>query len=181
MFGEQFDILRELKQIREHRRCSFDETDDDYRTYHNLEDLIYIVGLSGYENHFPHQKSLGFRFRISLARALAVNPEIILIDESFKLMEPVTKTEILELIISISTGLNKTILITSTSISDAAIVSDKVLLMKKNPGSIFKEIQIEKDQSQKGIIFSENFTKIKDLIENAFRKENIVNTLDISI
>ena len=50
----------------------------------NINNIISLVGLNGYENHFPDNASIGFRFRISLARALIINPKFILIDDSLK-------------------------------------------------------------------------------------------------
>ena len=78
--------------------------------------LVHLVGLEGYENHYPNNKSLGFRFRIAIARALAVNPKIILLDEPFAAMDQKTKLEMLQLIVDLNKETKTTILLATSNL-----------------------------------------------------------------
>ncbi len=93
--------------------------------------IINLVGLEGYESHFPNNKSLGFRFRIALARALASGLKIILIDEPFSKMDQRTRMEMLQLIVDINEETKTTVLFATSNLSEATLISHSVLLMKK--------------------------------------------------
>ncbi len=131
-----------------------------------IEKLISIVGLDGYQNHFPHDKSLGFRFRISLARALAVEPQLLLLDDPLKNLNNQTKKEIKQLIHIITGELHTNIILTTTNIHDSISISDEIYLMKKNPGMIIEQISIDKLKlNEKN---GDYFTSLKGQIEKAF-------------
>ena len=146
------------------------------------QSLINLVGLKGYENHFPHNKSLGFRFRIALARALTLNPTLILIDDSFKTMDSETREEMYNLLINISIELKKVFVISTTNVVEAIRLSNMILLMSSKPGRIIKEIISEPENILKEETFkSEKFTHLKNEIENAFRNAKIINTINFSV
>jgi NitT/TauT family transport system ATP-binding protein len=146
------------------------------------QDLVNLVGLKGYENHFPHNKSTGFRFRISLARALAQDPPLILIDDSFKAMDPETRGEIYNLLFNISTELKKTFVVATTNVVEAILLSNRILLMSTKPGKIIKEIASEPGNLLKEDLYkSEKFTYLKNQIENTFREAKIINTINFSV
>jgi len=119
-----------------------DSIDKDF-----AKSLINTVGLVGYENHFAKNKSLGFRFRISLARALAANPELLVIDEPFSEMDQRTKFEMLQLIVDINKKLGTTVLYSTSNISEALLISHRIFLMKKgSTGDLsFKKIEYNTD------------------------------------
>ncbi|MBL1213691.1 MAG: ATP-binding cassette domain-containing protein [Ignavibacteriae bacterium] len=105
-----------------------------------VEELASSVGLEGYSDHLPHNNSYGFRFRISLARALAVNPRLIVIDDSFKIMDGESREECYQLIKEINEKKGITFLIGTANISEALFLSNKILLLSKNPASIVETI-----------------------------------------
>lgn len=144
-------------------------------------ELIQLVGLTGYENHFPNNRSAGFRFRIALARALAVQPELILIDDCFKGIDRITKAEIFSLIEAAVTKYEIPVLFATTNITDAVLYSEKIILMNKNPGKIISEINNKSGNKDKKQLLSENFTSIKSEIENILKIGNQLSSLDISI
>ena len=98
-----------------------------------IKSLIALVGLEGYESFYPNNKSYGFRFRIALARSLAHQPDVILLDEPFNQMDIKTKQEILLLIRDAHKTLKTTFLLANTNITEALFLSDDIYLMKKNP------------------------------------------------
>jgi ABC-type nitrate/sulfonate/bicarbonate transport system ATPase subunit len=147
-----------------------------------LKELINLVGLEGYDNHFPNNKSYGFRFRISLARAIAHNPILICIDEPFNKVDDQTKFELYQTIREINKKLGKTFLFTTTNISEAIYLSEKMYLMSNSPGTILSHIDIPlaKDRD-KNIFQSEKFVTIRSKIESSFQSQLSENLLNISI
>ena len=133
-------------------------------TENELMGIISLVGLKGYEDHRPHNKSLGFRFRISLARVLILEPDLIVLDEPFDKMKPETKDEIYSLIIKINKEEGQRILLATTNISEAIFLSDKIYLMKKNPGEIIDEISLDEEKTPAKIY------QLRKEIEEKFRK-----------
>lgn len=137
----------------------------------DVKKIIKLVGLEGYENHIPNNKSLGFRFRISLARALVSKPSLIVLDEPFTQMDVQTKSEIYELVRKINNSEKQTILLGTTNITEAIYLSDKIVLMKKNPGEIIEEINVEfgKDRTL-DILDKEEFHSLRTRIEKIYKE-----------
>ena len=142
-------------------------------SYINLRELIDLTGLTSYENHFPFNKSYGFRFRISLARALAVSPQIIILDDPFKQMDSETKNEIFNLIKKIANVKRIKFFFASSNITEVAAISQKILLMNSKTGFISGEIIKNKD--------NQRVDEVKDAILNLLRKENMINAKNFSI
>lgn len=138
----------------------------------NLQEIIDLTGLTGYEDHFPHNKSYGFRFRISLARALAVSPPIIFLDNPFKLMDSETKDEIFKLINKIGSEKKIKFLLATSNITEAALLSDKILLINGKPGYLSGELIIDKHKH--------GSEQLKDEIREILQKENLTNTSNFS-
>lgn len=132
-----------------------------------INEIISLVGLTGYEDHFPNDKSLGFRFRISFARALAVNPKIILMDEPLKNLHGETKKEIITLICSLTKQLNLTILISTANVNEAISISNKIILMNSHPGKTIGEFEIDKTQNLQE--HTDYFISVKHSIEKSFK------------
>jgi ABC-type nitrate/sulfonate/bicarbonate transport system ATPase subunit len=103
-----------------------------------ISEIISLTELDGYEEHFPHEKSKGFRFRICLARCLAQSPEIIFMDESFRDIDDETKSELQELLIKVK-RLGVTIVYATSNINDIIKIADTVYLMNSNPLTITKK------------------------------------------
>jgi ABC-type nitrate/sulfonate/bicarbonate transport system ATPase subunit len=97
-----------------------------------LSKIVNIVGLKSYEKYYPNNNSFGFRLRISLARSLAANPALIILDDVFKLMDERTKEEMYELVCVISENEGKTFLIATSNIYESLLLSDKIYLLRQN-------------------------------------------------
>ncbi len=139
------------------------------------EHFISLVGLSGYEAYTPANKSLGFRFRISLAQALATFPKLILLDDCFKKMSEETRVELYQLTRKINEELEIPFLLASTNVNEALLLSTKVFLMKNNPGSIFETIDVNIDE------IPGKLNEYKNKVELLFRSKKIINTINFSI
>ncbi len=158
--------------------CRLETCRKNDRRY-EINDLISLVGLSGYENHYPHNDSFGFRFRISLARALLFNPVVLLLDDCFKKMDHTTREEIYKLVYEISREIGTYFLIATTNVSEAIRLSGRVLMMSKDPAKIYNEIHVPDE-----FIFdykSGKFTEYRRNIEDAFNRENQPGIINFSI
>ncbi len=107
------------------------------------QQLIELVGLKGFESHYPHQLSGGMRQRVNLARALAIDPEVMLMDEPFASLDAQTR-EVMQLeLIRIWTGRRKTVVFVTHQIDEAVFLSDRVVVLAARPGRIKDIIPID--------------------------------------
>ena len=147
-----------------------------------IQEIINLVELHGYEDHYPNNKSEGFRFRISLARALANDPNMIVIDEPFNNLNTSTRKEIYQLVRKVSKETNIPFLMGTTNITEAIFLSDKIYLMKKNPGEIIDQLNIDLPSDRKNeIMQTADFIKIRTTIENIFKEKTDRQLYNFSI
>ncbi len=91
---------------------------------------IELVGLVGYEESYPNQLSGGMQQRVGLARALAIEPEILLMDEAFSALDPLIRKEMQDELLDLQSELNKTIIFITHDLDEALKLGDKIALMK---------------------------------------------------
>jgi len=101
------------------------------------------VGLEKFASLFPKELSGGMKQRVSIARAFANDPEILLMDEPFAALDEQNKFILQEELLSIWEETKKTVLFITHSIDEALLLSDRILLMSSQPGRIVKEIRID--------------------------------------
>jgi NitT/TauT family transport system ATP-binding protein len=99
------------------------------------------VGLKTFETSYPHQLSGGMRQRVGLARALAVDADIILMDEPFSSVDEQTRRKFQEELLDLLRHKKKTVIFVTHSIEEAAYLSDQIVLLSARPGTISKIIQ----------------------------------------
>jgi NitT/TauT family transport system ATP-binding protein len=99
------------------------------------------VGLAGFEASYPHQLSGGMRQRVGLARALAVDAEIILMDEPFSSVDEQTRRKFQEDLLVLLRDRQKTVLFVTHSIEEAVYLSERVVLLSPRPGSVSRVVQ----------------------------------------
>lgn len=107
-----------------------------------VEQLIQMVGLRGFEDYYPHQISGGMRQRTSLARTLAYDPEVILMDEPFGALDAQTRMILQGELIKIWAETRKTIIFVTHDLNEAITLGERVILFSRRPGTIKAEYEV---------------------------------------
>ena len=107
------------------------------------QDFIQLVGLSGFEHHFPHELSGGMRQRANLARALTVDPDVLLMDEPFAALDAQTREIMQSELLRIWRSNRKTVLFITHQIDEAVYLSDKVVVMTARPGRVKAIVDVD--------------------------------------
>ncbi|MFO1184565.1 MAG: ABC transporter ATP-binding protein [Bauldia sp.] len=105
--------------------------------------MLNLVGLSGFERHYPHQLSGGMRQRAAIARALVFEPPILLMDEPFAALDAQTRLLIGDQIIGTVQSLAQTTLLVTHSLAEAVQLSDRVIVLSRRPGRVRRCIDID--------------------------------------
>jgi len=98
--------------------------------YARAQEVIELVNLKGWENHYPGQLSGGMQQRVGLARALAVNPEILLFDEPFSALDPLIRREMQDELITLQEQMHKTLIFITHDFAEALKLGDRIAIMK---------------------------------------------------
>lgn len=110
---------------------------------HDVNEIINLVGLSGFENSYPHQISGGMQQRASLARALVGHPKVLLLDEPLGALDAFTRMNLQDEILRIKKENNMTMLMVTHDVDEAIYMSDRVVVMSARPSKVEAVIDIE--------------------------------------
>jgi len=105
-------------------------------------DYLTRVGLADFENHYPHELSGGMQQRAGLARALAVNPAILLMDEPFGAVDAQTRQLLQEELLELWQSQRKTVIFITHSMDEAVYLSDRVVVMTPRPGKVAEILDV---------------------------------------
>ena len=140
----------------------------------NISDEIYLeksqfwlkrVGLEGYDNYFPNQLSGGMQQRVGLARALATDAEILLMDEAFSALDPLIRAEMQDVLIDLQLELKKTIVFITHDLDEALKIGERI--------SILRDGSIVQDDNPQKIILSPSDNYVSDFIKDINRSRVI--------
>ena len=111
--------------------------------------FIELVGLKGSEQKYPHHLSGGMRQRAAVARAMANNPKILLMDEPFAAVDAMTRQRLQEELTAISASERTTVLFVTHAIEEAVFLSDRVVVLSGRPGRVIADMKIELDRPRR--------------------------------
>ena len=140
----------------------------------NISDEIYLeksqfwlkrVGLEGYDNYYPNQLSGGMQQRVGLARALATDAEILLMDEAFSALDPLIRAEMQDVLIDLQLELKKTIVFITHDLDEALKIGERI--------SILRDGSIVQDDNPQKIILSPSDNYVSDFIKDINRSRVI--------
>jgi NitT/TauT family transport system ATP-binding protein len=136
------------------------------------KDVLGRVGLESFSTAYPHQLSGGMRQRVGIARALAAQPEVLLMDEPFGALDAQTRTVLQEELLRVWESERKTVLYVTHSIDEAVYMSDRVVLLTARPGRIKAEYSVELPRPRSMEMRAWNvYTKLSFEIWGALRDE----------
>jgi NitT/TauT family transport system ATP-binding protein len=115
---------------------------DKQKIAERTEHFVRMVGLSGFEKHFPSELSGGMQQRVNLARALAADPEVLLMDEPFAALDAQTREFMQAELLKIWSEAKKTVVFITHQINEAVYLADRVVVMSPRPGRIKDVFQI---------------------------------------
>ena len=105
--------------------------------------FVALVGLAGFEHNYPHELSGGMQQRVNLARALVMDPKILLMDEPFAALDAQTREAMQEELLRIWKAAGKTVLFITHQIDEAVYLSDRVVVLGRRPGRIREIVPID--------------------------------------
>src|SRR5438105_5039661 len=144
--------------------------------------FVDMVGLNGFENHYPYELSGGMQQRVNLARALVMDPKILLMDEPFASLDAQTREAMQEELLQIWLKAKKTVLFVTHQIDEAIYLSDRVIVFSGRPGRVKQSIPVTIERPRRLAVKREaHFHGIEDaiwsLIEEDVRAERNQVTL----
>jgi NitT/TauT family transport system ATP-binding protein len=138
--------------------------------------IIEMVGLRGFERHYPHELSGGMQQRVNLARALAVDPQILLMDEPFASLDAQTREIMQAELLGVWDKSQKTVLFITHHIGEAIFLSDRIIVMSARPGRVLAVIDVDLERPRaldvkRSARFVNYEEKIWRLLEQQVRRE----------
>ena len=138
-------------------------------------DFIRLVGLSGFEKSYPHQLSGGMQQRVGIARALAIEPDVLLMDEPFGALDAQTRLILQDELLRICAAYKATVMFITHDIEEAIYLSDQIVVMSRRPGEIkfVVDVNLPKPRDAYDVRSSPEFLALRSSIWKALRDEII--------
>ena len=128
-----------------------------------------IVDLNGYEKSYPHELSGGMKQRVGIARALANDPEILLMDEPFSALDEFTKRRLQGDILRIFGGSGKTVVFVTHDISEAVFLSDRIFLFSAHPARLVSAVKVDLPRPRENAVRkTPEFFRILEKVRDSF-------------
>ncbi|KEF37578.1 ABC-type nitrate/sulfonate/bicarbonate transport system, ATPase component [Schinkia azotoformans MEV2011] len=135
-------------------------------------DLLKEMNLENVEKKYPSELSGGMRQRVALVRTLSTNPKILLLDEPFSALDYQTKLKLEDLVFQTLKEYNKTALLVTHDIGEAIAMSDRVFLLKANPGEIAQSFIVPKELQDLTPFVARQHPKFSELFQTIWKELN---------
>ncbi|WP_247004119.1 ABC transporter ATP-binding protein [Halosolutus gelatinilyticus] len=135
--------------------------------------FIDMMDLAGFEEKYPKELSGGMKQRVALARTLAYDPKILLMDEPFGALDQPLRESLQDHLLDIWRNLEKTVIFITHDVEEAVYLSERVMIMTRHPGTkkTTTEIDIDRNQSREEIVMSGEYTATKNEVWQSLREE----------
>jgi len=148
--------------------------EDEVRYGESVKKYVELMGLDGFENHYPSQLSGGMKQRVAIARVLVNEPEVMLMDEPFAALDAQTRLSMQMLLLEVWERLRTTILFITHDIDEAVFLGDRICVMTARPGKMkaLVPVPLERPRYYEMVLtpaFNETKAKIFDLIKEETR------------
>jgi NitT/TauT family transport system ATP-binding protein len=137
-------------------------------------DFIDLVGLGGFEDSYPSQLSGGMKQRTAIARTLAINPKILLMDEPFGALDAQTRSLMQSELRRIWAFSPKTVIFVTHDVQEAVLLAERVIVMSARPGRVKAVVDIDIDKTRTAVFKDKGFTEKVDEIWDLVREEAII-------
>lgn len=136
--------------------------------------FVEMMNLRGFENRYPHELSGGMKQRVAVARTLAANPEVMLMDEPFAALDAQTRITLEEETVQIAMITSKTVIFVTHSVEEAVFLGDRVVIFTRRPGTVKETVEVSIPREER--VWSEvasdaRFVEARDYVMRSVREE----------
>lgn len=134
---------------------------------------IKVVGLTGFEDHYPRELSGGMQKRVAIARALIYDPSIVLMDEPFGPLDAITRLKLQQELLNLWEEQQGTLVFVTHDLNEAIYLADEVIVMSKAPGTVRRtlEVPFERPRSIGSLVESPEFSELYNDLWSLFKSE----------
>ncbi|HZP79092.1 MAG TPA: ABC transporter ATP-binding protein [Pseudolabrys sp.] len=135
--------------------------------------LIALIGLEGFEDRFPRELSGGMKQRVAIARTLACDPSILLLDEPLGALDAQTREIMQDELLRIWVDTRKTVLMVTHDVNEAVYLSNRICVMSARPGQIVEEftVNLDRNKTREEIFLSDAFNKVRNEVWLSVRRQ----------
>jgi NitT/TauT family transport system ATP-binding protein len=138
-----------------------------------VERLIGVIGLKGFENRYPRELSGGMKQRVAIARTLACDPAILLLDEPFGALDAQTREIMQDELLRMWLETRKTVLMITHDVNEAVYLSNRICVMSARPGQIVEEFAVDLDRTtpREELFLSDAFNELRNKVWLSVRRQ----------
>lgn len=138
-----------------------------------VDRLIGVIGLKGFEGRFPRELSGGMKQRVAIARTLACDPAILLLDEPFGALDAQTREIMQDELLRLWLETRKTVVMITHDVTEAVYLSNRICVMSARPGTIVEEFTVDLDRTQprEQLVLSEAFNTVRNAVWLSVRRQ----------